>query len=116
MLILRWRKEVTYAERGGTTDRKISSDVPAAALYCQVGSSNENGGGTDHDEVCTWVPDRTQEDVRGRHNPNGQDSLRGQPADKGRERAVTLSNQMVELLFLCPFPTVQLCEPLLACV
>ena len=47
-------------ERGGDNDgQETSSHVPTAAAYCQVCSSDEEGG---DDEVTdrTWVPERIE--------------------------------------------------------
>uniref|UniRef100_A0A8C5M377 BED-type domain-containing protein n=1 Tax=Leptobrachium leishanense TaxID=445787 RepID=A0A8C5M377_9ANUR len=52
-------------EEGGASDTQITGThvPPAAAAYCEAGSSDEEIGGDDGDEVtnATWVPDRTEE-------------------------------------------------------
>uniref|UniRef100_A0A8C5PTF5 BED-type domain-containing protein n=1 Tax=Leptobrachium leishanense TaxID=445787 RepID=A0A8C5PTF5_9ANUR len=56
---------INLEEGGASDDTQITGThvVPAAAAYCQVGSSNEEIGGDDNDDVTdfTWVPDRTEE-------------------------------------------------------
>ena len=63
-------------ERGGAQEgQETGSHVPPAAAYCQVCSSDEEGG---DDEVTdsTWVPDRREEEEaqvqRGRMSSRGQ--------------------------------------------
>ncbi|PIO29848.1 hypothetical protein AB205_0202960, partial [Aquarana catesbeiana] len=64
-------------ERGGATEgQETGSHVPPAAAYCQVCSSDEEGG---DDEVtdCTWVPERREKEKeaqlkRGRMSSRGQ--------------------------------------------
>uniref|UniRef100_A0A8C5LXF4 BED-type domain-containing protein n=1 Tax=Leptobrachium leishanense TaxID=445787 RepID=A0A8C5LXF4_9ANUR len=59
---------INLEEGGASDDTQITGThvAPAAAAYCQVGSSDEEIGGEDDiddDEVTdsTWVPDRTEE-------------------------------------------------------
>uniref|UniRef100_A0A8C5MJE2 BED-type domain-containing protein n=1 Tax=Leptobrachium leishanense TaxID=445787 RepID=A0A8C5MJE2_9ANUR len=59
---------INLEEGGASDDTQITGThvAPAAAAYCQVGSSDEEIGGeddNDDDEVTdsTWVPDRTEE-------------------------------------------------------
>uniref|UniRef100_A0A8C5Q2H0 BED-type domain-containing protein n=1 Tax=Leptobrachium leishanense TaxID=445787 RepID=A0A8C5Q2H0_9ANUR len=58
---------INLEEGGASDDTPITGThvAPAAAAYCQVGSSDEEIGGEDDidDEVTdsTWVPDRTEE-------------------------------------------------------
>ncbi|PIO09079.1 hypothetical protein AB205_0200090, partial [Aquarana catesbeiana] len=62
--------------RGGAQEGQQSgSHVPPAAAYCQVCSSDEEGG---DDEVTgsTWVPDRREEEA---HHQRGRMPSRGQP-------------------------------------
>ncbi|PIO11987.1 hypothetical protein AB205_0008720 [Aquarana catesbeiana] len=62
-------------ERGGSQEgQETGSHVPPAAAYCQVCSSDEEGG---DDEVTdsTWVPARREEEAqlqRGRKSSRGQ--------------------------------------------
>ncbi|PIO14627.1 hypothetical protein AB205_0206180, partial [Aquarana catesbeiana] len=75
-------------DRGGAQEGQQSgSHVPPAAAYCQLCSSDEEGG---DDEVTdsTWVPDRRQEEAhlqRGRKLSRGQ--LKGSPPTASYRRA-----------------------------
>ncbi|PIO13245.1 hypothetical protein AB205_0133330, partial [Aquarana catesbeiana] len=76
-------------ERGGAQEgQKTGSHVPPVAAYCQVCSSDEEGG---DDEVTdsTWVPDRRKEEEaqlqRGRMSSRGQ--LRGNHPTASHRRA-----------------------------
>ncbi|PIO23113.1 hypothetical protein AB205_0139170 [Aquarana catesbeiana] len=64
-------------ERGGAQERQQSgSHVPPAAAYCQVCSSDEEGG---YNEVTdsTWVPNRREEEEA--HHHRGRMPSKGQP-------------------------------------
>ncbi|PIO24495.1 hypothetical protein AB205_0066070, partial [Aquarana catesbeiana] len=76
-------------ERGGAQEgQETGSHVPPAAAYCQVCSSEEEGG---DDEVTdsTWVPDRREEEEahlqRGRMPSRGQ--LKGSHPTASHRRA-----------------------------
>ncbi|PIO29600.1 hypothetical protein AB205_0146400, partial [Aquarana catesbeiana] len=88
-------------ERGGAQEAQQSgSHVPPAAAYCQVCSSDEEGG---DDEVTdsTWVPDRREEEEahlqRGRMPSRGQ--IKGSTPTASHRRAPHVQGAAVSALF-----------------
>ncbi|PIO13765.1 hypothetical protein AB205_0141880, partial [Aquarana catesbeiana] len=71
------RFEGSDNERGGAQEgQETGSHVPRAAAYCQVSSSDEEGG-VDEVTDSTWVPDRREEEEEA-HLQRGRMPSRGQ--------------------------------------
>ncbi|PIO23473.1 hypothetical protein AB205_0165810, partial [Aquarana catesbeiana] len=98
-------------ERGGAQEGQQSgSHVPPAAAYCQLCSSDEEGG---DDEVTdsTWVPDRREEEEV--HLQRGRIPSRGQLKGSTRLHHTAELRMCRALLSLRVIPKVLWCGPFL---
>ncbi|PIO28469.1 hypothetical protein AB205_0043560, partial [Aquarana catesbeiana] len=59
-----WEGSNVSLERGGAQEgQETGSHIPLAAAYCQVCSSDEEGGNNEVTD-CTWVPERREEEEK----------------------------------------------------